>query len=154
MHLGIHQAQPRRRPSPNTPHTTTTMISPQTRAATLLATLSIQSAHAASPASPSQTTTPPVLLPRANTQTLAWYSASQTSDQPSCTSSTLLSHTAHSTKPNPHNDKDAPWIFDAASTTYTTSGRYFRRCGVSSSCAMYTGCSDGYMVGSSTSSFW
>ncbi|OAL42959.1 hypothetical protein IQ07DRAFT_593478 [Pyrenochaeta sp. DS3sAY3a] len=81
---------------------------------------------AAGPA-PHPAVTPAALLPRDNTQTLGWYSDGQTNGQ------TIY----------------APWVFDADSTTYTTSSNWFRRCGVSTTCVMYTGCSNGYMVAAS-----
>ncbi|KAI8941432.1 hypothetical protein NX059_002654 [Plenodomus lindquistii] len=47
----------------------------------------------------------------------------------------------------------APWIFNAESTTYTTSDTFFRRCLINSSCAVYTGCSSGYLLAEGTSSY-
>jgi hypothetical protein len=87
-------------------------------------------AHA-SPALPARpVVTPAAILPRTDSQVLGWYSAS-----------TEGTDTFY-----------APWAYDADITTYTTSGDYFRRCAVSSSCTMYTGCSNGYMMAAGTSS--
>ena len=87
-------------------------------------------AHASPALTAEPVVTPPALLPRVDSQILGWYS-----------SATIGSETIY-----------APWAYDADITTYTTSGNYFRRCGVSSSCTMYTGCSNGYMMADGTSS--
>jgi hypothetical protein len=67
----------------------------------------------------------------AATQTLGWYAAGNVSGQTTY----------------------APWTYDVYSTSYYTSSTYFRRCAVSSTCTMYTDCSQGYLVAASTSSF-
>ncbi|KAF2686625.1 hypothetical protein K458DRAFT_200878 [Lentithecium fluviatile CBS 122367] len=75
--------------------------------------------------------TPAAILPRADSSILGWYS-----------SATIGSETIY-----------APWAYDAETTTYTTSGSWFRRCPVSTSCTMYTSCSNGYMMAEGTSSY-
>ncbi|KAF2735186.1 hypothetical protein EJ04DRAFT_576285 [Polyplosphaeria fusca] len=79
------------------------------------------------------TITPAPLLPRAETP-LGWYSvAAATGSQ---------------------NTSWAPWNFNNDSTIYSTSSKWFRQCRASRTCQrMYTGCSDGFLLAESTSSF-
>ncbi|KAF2639843.1 hypothetical protein P280DRAFT_550515 [Massarina eburnea CBS 473.64] len=75
--------------------------------------------------------TPVAILPRDAIETLGWYSAATVDG----------GFTTYS-----------PWTYDADAMTYSTSSTWFRRCGVGSTCSMWTGCSNGYLVGPSASS--
>ncbi|KAH7130822.1 hypothetical protein B0J11DRAFT_262374 [Dendryphion nanum] len=67
--------------------------------------------------------TPRALIPRADIKTLAWFSVDNTY---------------------------SPWEYDPATSTYTTSGQFFRRCPTTRKCNMYTACSNGVLVAAET----
>ncbi|CAO2650241.1 Nn.00g015330.m01.CDS01 [Neocucurbitaria sp. VM-36] len=106
-------------------------MGPLTKCVAVALSVGIAGAGAGPAPAPQPTMTPAAILPRDNTQTLGWYSDGQTAGE------TIY----------------APWVFDAETTTYTSSGSYFRRCAVSTSCIMYTSCSNGYMMAAGTSSY-
>lgn len=44
----------------------------------------------------------------------------------------------------------SPWEYDPRTSTYTTSGQYFRRCPTTKKCNMYTACSNGVLLAAET----
>ncbi|KAF2105874.1 hypothetical protein BDV96DRAFT_355187 [Lophiotrema nucula] len=86
----------------------------------------------AAPNAGASTITPAVVLPRTVYQTLGWYS--------------YTSHSAQGTV-------WVPWVDDQETALYSTSSDWFRRCPRANSCTMFTGCSNGYLVAQSTSSY-
>ncbi|KAF2650061.1 hypothetical protein K491DRAFT_782915 [Lophiostoma macrostomum CBS 122681] len=75
--------------------------------------------------------TPRALLPRVESKTVGWYSSTMNGSETIYTA----------------------WQYDADETTFISSSSWFRRCEVSSSCAIYTDCSGGYLIAADTSSF-
>lgn len=67
--------------------------------------------------------TPRALIARVDVKTLAWFSADNTY---------------------------SPWEYDPQTSTYTTSGQYFRRCPTTRKCNMYTACSNGVLLAAET----
>ena len=97
----------------------------------LLATVS--TVHAGPAAAPNPVITPaPQLLARDTLQTLGWYSSGSSGTQPLWSA----------------------WDYDSDTATFTSSGNFFRRCPASSSCTWFTGCSSGWMVGPTATSWW
>lgn len=86
-------------------------------------------AHASPAAMASPSVTPAPLLPRENFKTLGWMSESLVGNETAYT----------------------PYSYDGDIYTYTTSGIYFQAC-TRLPCQVWTGCSEGYIMGVRTSS--